>query len=230
MALIKCPECGKEISDKAKNCIHCGYPLNMPEELTSCEENCELHNEAENEQSKKTTILQPIRFPKNKKLIVAFVALFVLVIGIITITSNSFSSEEEYGLKLVDKYQDMLKNPDSLVLRSDVAVISYSRDGKTYKYAFFDASGENSYGAVVTSTACFVNGQYFCDSDEIPSTSEYMSMSDDEAKEYLGLELALAHWKLYGENAAENEDDIKVSYSVDADKIAKKLKIKADTD
>lgn len=28
MALIKCPECGKEISDKSKSCIHCGYPLN----------------------------------------------------------------------------------------------------------------------------------------------------------------------------------------------------------
>lgn len=27
MALIKCPECGKEISDRAKACIHCGYPL-----------------------------------------------------------------------------------------------------------------------------------------------------------------------------------------------------------
>ena len=27
MALIKCPECGKEISDKAEYCIHCGYPL-----------------------------------------------------------------------------------------------------------------------------------------------------------------------------------------------------------
>lgn len=27
MALIKCPECGKEISDKSTNCIHCGYPL-----------------------------------------------------------------------------------------------------------------------------------------------------------------------------------------------------------
>lgn len=25
--LIKCPECGKEVSDKSKNCIHCGYPL-----------------------------------------------------------------------------------------------------------------------------------------------------------------------------------------------------------
>lgn len=27
MALITCPECGKQISDKASACIHCGYPL-----------------------------------------------------------------------------------------------------------------------------------------------------------------------------------------------------------
>lgn len=27
MALIRCPECGKEISDKSKACIHCGFPL-----------------------------------------------------------------------------------------------------------------------------------------------------------------------------------------------------------
>lgn len=27
MALIKCPECGKEISDLSEACIHCGYPL-----------------------------------------------------------------------------------------------------------------------------------------------------------------------------------------------------------
>lgn len=28
MALIKCPECGKEISDRAQACIHCGCPIN----------------------------------------------------------------------------------------------------------------------------------------------------------------------------------------------------------
>ncbi len=28
MALIKCPECGKEISEKAPACIHCGCPIN----------------------------------------------------------------------------------------------------------------------------------------------------------------------------------------------------------
>lgn len=27
MALIKCPECGKEISDKSEKCIHCGFPI-----------------------------------------------------------------------------------------------------------------------------------------------------------------------------------------------------------
>lgn len=27
MALIKCPECGKKISNKATMCIHCGCPL-----------------------------------------------------------------------------------------------------------------------------------------------------------------------------------------------------------
>lgn len=31
MALIKCPECGKEVSENAENCIHCGYPLSKPE-------------------------------------------------------------------------------------------------------------------------------------------------------------------------------------------------------
>lgn len=27
MALMKCPECGLQVSDKALACPHCGYPL-----------------------------------------------------------------------------------------------------------------------------------------------------------------------------------------------------------
>ncbi len=34
MALIKCPECGKEISDKAVSCPNCGYPINRMEDLS----------------------------------------------------------------------------------------------------------------------------------------------------------------------------------------------------
>lgn len=32
MSLIKCPECGKEVSDKASTCIHCGCPLSAQKE------------------------------------------------------------------------------------------------------------------------------------------------------------------------------------------------------
>ena len=30
MALIRCPECNKEISDKADACPHCGFPITSP--------------------------------------------------------------------------------------------------------------------------------------------------------------------------------------------------------
>lgn len=33
MALIKCPECGKEVSDKAKVCIQCGCKLHKEQSV-----------------------------------------------------------------------------------------------------------------------------------------------------------------------------------------------------
>lgn len=51
MALINCTECGKEISDKATSCPHCGNPMNQPvpkEEEYLCCPKChsrELHAE-----------------------------------------------------------------------------------------------------------------------------------------------------------------------------------------
>lgn len=32
MALINCPECGKEVSDKASSCPNCGYPISIKED------------------------------------------------------------------------------------------------------------------------------------------------------------------------------------------------------
>lgn len=42
MSLIKCPECGKEISDSTKQCIHCGYVISN--------ENIEELNQDNNEE------------------------------------------------------------------------------------------------------------------------------------------------------------------------------------
>lgn len=51
--LIKCPECKREISDKAKACIHCGYPL----------------SETETNQNKKNSLYKIIltNYPPNYK-------------------------------------------------------------------------------------------------------------------------------------------------------------------
>ncbi|MGL4519556.1 MAG: hypothetical protein ACRCUJ_07770 [Phocaeicola sp.] len=38
MALINCPECGKEISDKSASCIGCGNPINKQEVVTIVKE------------------------------------------------------------------------------------------------------------------------------------------------------------------------------------------------
>lgn len=48
MAIIKCPECGQDVSDKARICIHCGITLN--EETLKRERKCEKCGEVLSEQ------------------------------------------------------------------------------------------------------------------------------------------------------------------------------------
>lgn len=36
MALVKCPECGKEISDKARECPNCGNPMSHKITCPNC--------------------------------------------------------------------------------------------------------------------------------------------------------------------------------------------------
>ena len=38
MALITCPECGKEVSDKAATCPNCGCPLHQSQQAVPVEE------------------------------------------------------------------------------------------------------------------------------------------------------------------------------------------------
>ena len=37
MALIKCPECGKQISNKATSCPDCGFPMNTTKDVNGIE-------------------------------------------------------------------------------------------------------------------------------------------------------------------------------------------------
>ena len=107
MAIIKCKECGKEISDQAECCIHCGY-VNKPEPKVK---------EKEEKPNKKKS--------DNKKVIFICVGVLVLIaiIGIILTVSPSSSTSTTKGNSkkdnrticnnLTDKLQVYVDNKDT---------------------------------------------------------------------------------------------------------------------
>jgi len=68
MALIKCNECGKEISDKATNCLNCGCPVDA------------IKNENVEEISKK--------FVKHKGDGIGIIAIIIMLFGFILLFGN----------------------------------------------------------------------------------------------------------------------------------------------
>lgn len=68
MALITCPECGKQVSDKAEKCIHCGIVLKKKENAS----------ELEQKTAKK------LQRKNNKKtVIIICVVAFLIVVGVV---------------------------------------------------------------------------------------------------------------------------------------------------
>lgn len=92
MALIKCPECGKEISDTAKNCIHCGYVL----------------KEDSNIAHPQTVIIAPEKGKSAKKslnigviIFLVFSIFFMILNSIIRLTENDFHSDFNGNLMMI---------------------------------------------------------------------------------------------------------------------------------
>ena len=68
MALIKCPECGKYISDKAPNCINCGYPI-QKESLTCIDTEFKKDDELNNPEKQDIEInLKDMEYVPNEKI------------------------------------------------------------------------------------------------------------------------------------------------------------------
>ena len=66
MALINCPECGTEVSEKADKCPKCAYPINKPE----------LHSSRESE-SREGCFLQTLNF--GCMAVVGIILFFIIV-------------------------------------------------------------------------------------------------------------------------------------------------------
>lgn len=86
MALIKCSECGKEISDKAEVCMNCGYPL---QKVIREEKN--KYKKPFNELSKKEKQLVSKQAVKDTTFIMINVAILILVIFVVILLPTLIS-------------------------------------------------------------------------------------------------------------------------------------------
>ena len=136
MALIKCPECGKEISDAAVKCPNCGYPVkaeqkkkekeNKTQKLVECPE---CHNMVESQyktcpccgytlKGESEIAVEKIKSTWNNKkvrmiIITGIVVLVAIVVGVwYKSTHNEFTQYTKYIGKNYKKLPDGLKHKD----------------------------------------------------------------------------------------------------------------------
>lgn len=84
MALIKCPECGKQISDQAESCPNCGYPIHGSKDL---KEVVEIQK----------TIQKIEKAKKTKNILIGslIAAILIIVIGVSYYQSTSLERSKK---------------------------------------------------------------------------------------------------------------------------------------
>lgn len=116
MALINCPECENEISDKAVNCPHCGFPVTTNNQL-------EGQNDIDVQMSENNTLTR--RKPSKKVLVIIVVVICAIVIAIvaaITIMSNKNKNERESAEQIRAQYiEDMKAMSVALLINARMA-------------------------------------------------------------------------------------------------------------
>ena len=97
MAMTTCPNCGEQISDKAKKCVHCGAIL-VPEEKKYCPDcgaeleegmdtcpkcGCPIENIIETEKTPQQIEVTGVKITKKSKKIIAIAIIAVIGVAMI---------------------------------------------------------------------------------------------------------------------------------------------------
>ena len=181
------------------------------------------------------------RRPRRKKVLPRIIILLVIVavaagIGFAYYKLWYMDSDELYAFHRVEDYRDMLKDPDSMVLRGDVLVMWAMEDAlnkdsgyDTNIYCYFVASGNNSYGAAIKSMPCFLNGRFVGDYEDIDAGDGLPANVEEynEQMEALRVILHYSEWGLMGESVIDKfgDWDVYKAYTADGAKIARRLGI-----
>lgn len=169
MALISCPQCGKEVSNKAKVCPGCGNVLikeeppvpivckecgaEVPAEVKICPNcGCPIETESEEETPQKVEITS-VKIPTVKKsakkyIISAVIAIALIVVAVVLIKMGSTSkANSDYSKNLEEATTTMLvgasnaEDAGNLIKSVWYNTIYEKRDSTTDKYT------RNKYGS-----------------------------------------------------------------------------------
>ena len=107
MALIKCPDCERDVSNKAEKCIHCGYPLHQtadtsqnPEEIDS-KNRINLDDPGYNPFSPSQVVVQNNK-AKILWVILGTIAMIAIAIGIVI--AHQGGNQKNNGYRLDGTY------------------------------------------------------------------------------------------------------------------------------
>lgn len=121
MAMIKCPKCNEDISDKSTKCVHCGYVL-MEEPKLFCEEcgneikksdkvcskcGCPIDKKQEPQKVEVTKVKIGNGISK-KKIVIGIVALLLIVGGIFGFIAIKNNNDKKKAQELSQQYKDNL--------------------------------------------------------------------------------------------------------------------------
>ena len=223
MALVNCPECNQEISDKAKKCIYCGKVLieeaqhtkfcaecgkEIPIDTQECPFcGCPVEPEKP-EHIVVTQISQKVRKNKKPIIIVAVVAVVAVIVGlIINFVSSSLNEDEQLAYQNAVAMQKMMRDPDSFRLYEEMFLIKRLDDDGAVEcvYTIFKYGGANGYGAITTDEAIFKDGTYIMDYADGPDED------DPNYSEQLSVQLDLLLYQLVGDGDTWQRVDIDIA-------------------
>ena len=164
MALISCPNCGKEISDKAKKCPACGHTfieeeiaeqkavvceecgLEIPDDATACPNcGCPIERESTTEESQETvqkvevtSVNVPVNKGTVKKVIAIIVAAVVVVVIAVAIALGVNSSNKKKSLS------NYATNYDSAITTILTGASTAERCGNLIKSVWYNTIYEKS--------------------------------------------------------------------------------------
>ena len=113
MALINCPECGKEISDRVIACPHCGFPMQEenpqanPQATEQTAPSADQHEQQVQNfapvQQEASQLQQPEKNPTNKKMVIIIGVVVVVIIAAIAIAFAIKSTNEKKAARAAEE-------------------------------------------------------------------------------------------------------------------------------